>query len=477
MGAPSLPPLGPPNLANGDSGLGGQNDYAKWAEMRPYLRNLVVADYNARFYGAKGDGVANDTLALLAAIADAGVTKGRVFLPAGIYNVDTTVALGNGSNGVASTINGVEVYGEGIWSTTIRWIGAVGGTVAAINGQCNGNMFAHLTIDGNGTAANGLLITAGMYAHCPAIRVVNTTSGALILDAWAGAAFNQNSQGLSFGQVYLQCAPGTVSVQSHGLWLRGTGAWDTSQCSFANLHVLAQNDYNTGVRLGFCDLNVFGSVTVFHFSATNPVGLHIDGVVAGFPKGNSFAVANFDGPLLTTGTPGTNPIGYYATEDASMPVPGFTSGIFGLSTPVNQSVPLATFGQGGPVNIANEVINSLLISVAATNLAQVANPVPGLYMAQLYFRVTGAAAVTVSAAAYTGDETGTQFFVFEGIKSGGGAGGAVYIAMNSAVLAQGFSYSCAPIPLRWSAGQAPVINIQASIANVVFVTASIVKVG
>ena len=99
MSFPAMPPLGPPNLANGDSGPGGQNDYAPWVQMRPYLRNLLVAAYDVRFYGATGDGVTNDQPAIQLALdlcrLNGGGSLGNI--PGGATKADLQVTHSNGT--------------------------------------------------------------------------------------------------------------------------------------------------------------------------------------------------------------------------------------------------------------------------------------------------------------------------------------------------------------------------------------------
>jgi hypothetical protein len=49
--------------------------------------------FNVKSYGAKGDGVADDTAAIAAAIAAASAAGGEVFFPAGVYNVSSRLSL------------------------------------------------------------------------------------------------------------------------------------------------------------------------------------------------------------------------------------------------------------------------------------------------------------------------------------------------------------------------------------------------
>jgi pectate lyase-like protein len=455
-----------------------------------YNRIAGAPYYNVRDWGAKGDGANDDTSAITAAIAAAGAAGGgKVILPAGVYKITANLQIGNGGSNVASTINGVTLVGDGIYATTIRWAGSVGGTMVTIKGLCYGNSLTDLALDGNSSAAIGCHVISGQFANWPALRIIGTTAGvgvlatALYLDTDNTFAAQADTLGNHFGKIYINLPAGINTQQSQGIWLTGQtggGAWDTSQNTFSNVQITAQNNYTTGVRMSYCDLNSFQQLTVFQAAVTGGIGLFVDGsVVANFPNGNYIGICATEGPTTTSGTPGSNMVGWWDSVDIGH-IPSYTSGLSGIAAPLagaGNQIPLLMFGQGAPVNNVNGVTNFQLTATTGVNVAQVANPLDGTYMAHLYFRVTGGAPVTVSAAAYTGDETGTEFFIFESIKSGGGAGGAVYVALNAVSLAQGFSYSCAPIPLRWSAGQAPVVNITVSVANVVFVTAALIKIG
>lgn len=62
----------------------------------PPLKSTVVI--NVKEIGAKGDGVANDTAAIQAAVNQVSGTGGSVFVPEGIYMVDSVVGINIGSD-------------------------------------------------------------------------------------------------------------------------------------------------------------------------------------------------------------------------------------------------------------------------------------------------------------------------------------------------------------------------------------------
>jgi Pectate lyase superfamily protein len=97
-----------------------------------YNRLNHVVDVMDPAFGAKGNGIADDTAAIQAAINSLAATGGIVFFSPGIFNISNTINL----------VQGVSVIGAGssrlyddttnIAVVTIQWTGAVGGTM--VNG-------------------------------------------------------------------------------------------------------------------------------------------------------------------------------------------------------------------------------------------------------------------------------------------------------------------------------------------------------
>jgi len=135
--------------------------------------------YDAQTYGAKGDGVADDTVAINAAIADAARTGGGVvYLPTGVYRVAPTPHPQDGSYAACLLMRrGVVLRGAGKEATTVRLAdgaalpagsnriylmlnAAINATLASAS-RDEGMAVEDLTVDG--AAARQTALTCGIF--------------------------------------------------------------------------------------------------------------------------------------------------------------------------------------------------------------------------------------------------------------------------------------------------------------------------
>jgi hypothetical protein len=130
-------------------------DGTSWMRMvRPRLANLVdyPATSDTRYmqkvylnvrtdYGAKGDGVTNDSAAIQAAITAAG-TNGVVYLPSGTYIIGSPLSVPSGT--------GLQILGAG-WSTVLQLANGVNDYLFKFSGTDTRMTFSDLVINGNCT--------------------------------------------------------------------------------------------------------------------------------------------------------------------------------------------------------------------------------------------------------------------------------------------------------------------------------------
>ena len=151
------------------------------------------APINVLDYGAVGDGVANDTVAIQAAITAAaqtvgGATGAVVYFPTGTYLISETITLPNrvglqGANG-----RGVEIKPHGSFSDAYMFHANNG--VTAMFGSWIRDMF----IDTRGTNMTGVIWTQAWQETCGMERVTiifdgTTQYGVLYTDGFGGASY------------------------------------------------------------------------------------------------------------------------------------------------------------------------------------------------------------------------------------------------------------------------------------------------
>jgi hypothetical protein len=153
-------------------------------------------------FGAKGDGVTDDTAAFQAALNSIAKTHYVLWIPSGNYLISSPLTITGVSN--------VTILGEDPRTTTILWGGAQGATMLTLSG-CNGINFGRLTLDGQSLSGVNLEITwndgTGYYPTRNLVhdsRIINTGMG--IQSGWAGETevervhFDHNTQaGVSIG--------------------------------------------------------------------------------------------------------------------------------------------------------------------------------------------------------------------------------------------------------------------------------------
>lgn len=176
-------------------------------------RRVVDGPINVRWFGAIGDGVANDHAAIQAAI-DAGYSlgAGEIFVPAGIYKTDKPLFLYGGNH---YTTRGMALVGEGSTCTKIKK------TATTTLGSGNGNYGA--------TDAVILLGNADKNS-------ANATYGQSISNITIGDFVENGAADCDFGIVALgDCAKLVLS----GITIHGKKCFQATnnmwQCSFRNL--------------------------------------------------------------------------------------------------------------------------------------------------------------------------------------------------------------------------------------------------
>lgn len=200
-------------------------------------------------YGAVGNGVADDTVAIQTALTNLGKAGQPqvLYFPPGTYNISSQLTLNGLASASANPWGGVKLIGDAAATTKIQWVGASGGAMLLQNGGF-ATSYSRLTWDGGGLAQYGV---AQWY---------NTTAGV----QYGGSAEHQDEvfQNMAIGVMGGRMGTGYGQLDSEGQIRRcsfinctyagfDTGSfnaldWWLWDCSFINCARGLSNTYSIG---------------------------------------------------------------------------------------------------------------------------------------------------------------------------------------------------------------------------------------
>jgi hypothetical protein len=207
--------------------------FASWADLKAN-------------YGAKGDGVTDDTGALQSALNDLGKSGHAtvLYVPAGTYRITSTVTLQSQQH--------VSIIGADPSTTTLKWGGATGGVLLHIDGVAY-SRFDRLTFAGSGTA--GVLVDQSLtgYGQGQHFDTGNEYADDVFQDATYGIQGGNYGQGAAESSV-LRCR--FLRHTRAGIILKNFNAldWFIWYCTFADNYDGVSNNPGAG------NFHVFGSL-------------------------------------------------------------------------------------------------------------------------------------------------------------------------------------------------------------------------
>lgn len=423
---------------------------------------LTTINVTSAPFNADPTGIADSTIGIQSAINTVPPKGGKVFLPCGIYKISSTLEVGNGTNGVASTTSGLVLQGDGFSAGQLEgvnvpcvqlfWAGSGSGNpILQINGFLEGWSVQNIAFNCNSISGSvGFRNISGQFGYSLGNSFINCAAG-LIETAWSTlpAGFgNVDALQNFYANTTIQLANITGTV---GMQLTGTGS-NTSYDTFLNTTIVfpgtGSNTGMTGIWLQFTDTNTFinthilggwgsgeGSAILFDYTANSSFPTATNFYT--LDTGNVTGYANAGSPPTGLGA-GWQPhyaYGFSTTNGAVYPsIAGFcaqgpveiqlcsptgrsTVSVSSTGSPLNVSTPLtsgANGGAGGSLTLNGATSGSSSFSVSATGSPQYAgtttndNAPAGDVGEELFCNAVGSnATVTISIASpavvtYTG---------------------------------------------------------------------------
>lgn len=281
------------------------------------LQDRFADVVNVKDFGAVGDGVADDTAAIQAAINFcASRNGGYINIPSGVYKISSTLSITTSNIKIIG--NGGDFLHDGGSSvggaTRIIWAGPLHGTMILIqtiqnvsNSKINGTNLIGIEFDGLGIAGIGISIISHNLGLFQNLLVRNVTQIAYKISNWVAGAIAEPSD--SQENIFNQCAfrmLSPVSVQNaNGFYL--TSAIPTSSganTSFNTFTNIVGQVYNgIGFLLDDADNNIFRQCRIFRIYDTN----YAVDIRSSNCNGNVFYESAFIPAYNTIGAGGTNP--------------------------------------------------------------------------------------------------------------------------------------------------------------------------
>jgi hypothetical protein len=248
--------------------------------------------------------------------------------------ISSTIEIGNGSSGTASTKNGVCIrgvtgasvavlYGGG-YGAYFKWNGAAGTSMFAVNGPINGVSLKGIMLNGNNVAGRLIQFNSVRDAELVDVGGAGCTAKCWDFQGLASSSPNPNIvfQIAASRDYVTTSVSGAIALNFDGVLTNNTDTWLST---FANSRFESLGPNGIAIRLGYSDHILFSQV---HALARDGCGILFDSTTSGnggnaFPQGHVFVGGSFLGKsptdsLCVKSSPG-NAIGenYFVGFDTS----------------------------------------------------------------------------------------------------------------------------------------------------------------
>lgn len=282
-----------------------------------------IKDYEVSVldFGADPTGIVDSTTAIQNAINSLPATGGIVLLPHGIYSINTTLTIGNGTTTTVSTVNNICFIGSGPGAssadststgaaTRLLWNGANNGIMFQINGPISGVKIVDIALDANSLASQAIVVLHAFSSRFSDILIENYT---------IGPAFQLKSRDAAISGMVRGCDDNLIqSVKVINPQNSGSNAADfgssnptngtivgMSRNTFINCFWVAGSS-GTALTLRYFDNNTFLGVTLLTLNIT-PVNGNALGIIPPtnaqtFPNEVTFYGCPIIGTRIITGS-------------------------------------------------------------------------------------------------------------------------------------------------------------------------------
>ena len=266
--------------ANGGTILAPNVGSGRW--FRQYSDAVHV-----QWFGAIGNGVADDTAAIQAAIDYVETLNGgRVLLNWGTFSITSTLNInsGMGVQLIGQGSDGIHDGGTGAAAaTTIAWAGAAGGTmlnVSSASGAGNSRQFGSSVIDIKfqcaGIAGIGLLVNSVRNGNFSRLAFLNPTIAGLKATTLGNSNLAESSdvQRCVFDRLSVRTLDAVASLPAHGIWLTshspvgGTANVSLNLFTQCDMQMSGASGGGYGLFIEDGDNNTFHNLRVFRVSTT-----------------------------------------------------------------------------------------------------------------------------------------------------------------------------------------------------------------
>jgi len=268
----------------------GANAVVRTAQSK--MRDVV----SVKDFGAVGDGVADDTVAIQAAIDYMETLNGgTVQVSHGNFKITSTLQIdgGKGVQLIGQGSDGIHDGGTGAAAATIlSWYGASSGTVinvASPSGAGNSRQFgsavSDIKIDCRSIAGIGLLVDSVRQCNFSRICIMSPTIAGVKTTTLGNANLAESSdvQRCVFDRISVRAIDDAATRPAHGLWLTSHSPIGSNSNTSLNLFTQCDMQMWGGVGSGYGlfledgDNNTFMNLRVARASATTVEAVRIVG--------------------------------------------------------------------------------------------------------------------------------------------------------------------------------------------------------